>query len=88
MTGLKLTLIAGLGLVVLAGTRAVLTQGLPDAWPEGTGRWLQGYARSISGETISYHSAQPDIHSALLVRAMDEGSRVEWETAAAAPSED
>jgi alpha-mannosidase len=51
-------------------------------WPEGAKRWLQGYARSVSGETISYHSAQPDIHSALLVRAMDQNSRVEWETEA------
>ncbi len=51
-------------------------------WPEGAKRWLQGYARSVSGETISYHSAQPDIHSALLVRAMDANSRIEWETEA------
>jgi alpha-mannosidase len=53
-----------------------------DYWPKDAKRWLQGYARSVSGETISYHSAQPDIHSALLVRAMDENSRVEWETEA------
>ncbi len=82
MTGLKIILIAGLGLIVLGGSKGVLAEDAPDAWPIGNGRWLQGYVRSVSGETISYHSAEPDIRSALLVRAMDEQSRVEWETAA------
>ncbi len=53
-----------------------------DYWPKRAKRWLQGYAKSVSGETISYHSAQPDIHTALLVRAMDENSRIDWETEA------
>jgi alpha-mannosidase len=82
MTCLRIAMVAGLGFILLAGARAVLAQSVPDSWPEGTGRWLQGYARSISGEAISYHSAQPDINSALLVRAMDEQSRIEWETEA------
>jgi hypothetical protein len=70
MTGIKIAIMAaGMSLIVPAVARAVLTQSAPDLWSEGTGRWLQGYARSISGEAISYHSAQPDINSALLVRA-------------------
>lgn len=44
--------------------------------------WLRGYAKTISGETISYHSAYPSPGSALLVRATDGRMAIEWETAA------
>jgi alpha-mannosidase len=78
--GLKAALWAGLGLLLLSGTKLAAQESA--YWPENTARWLQGYARSISGETIFYHSAEPGINSALLVRAMDEKSRIEWETEA------
>ena len=43
--------------------------------------WLQGYAKTIGGETIGYHSPYPDATSALLVRATDGTMAIEWETA-------
>jgi hypothetical protein len=42
--------------------------------------WLKGYARTISGETIDYHSPYPGLSSALLVRATDGTMRIAWET--------
>jgi hypothetical protein len=43
--------------------------------------WLKGYAKTISGETIGYHSPYPDATSALLVRATDGRMSAAWETA-------
>jgi alpha-mannosidase len=43
--------------------------------------WFQGYAKTIGGETIGYHSPYPDATSALLVRATDGTMAIEWETA-------
>jgi len=42
--------------------------------------WLKGYAKTVSGETIGYHSPYPEATSALLVRAADGTMAVEWET--------
>jgi hypothetical protein len=42
--------------------------------------WLQGYKKTIAGEAIRYHSPYPDENSALLVRATDGKSFMEWET--------
>jgi len=42
--------------------------------------WLKGYAKTVSGETIGYHSPYPQATSALLVRATDGAMAVEWET--------
>jgi len=42
--------------------------------------WLKGYAKTISGETIGYHSPYPDAGSALLVRATDGRMSIAWET--------
>jgi len=42
--------------------------------------WLKGYAKTIAGETIGYHSPYPEATSALLVRAADGTMAVEWET--------
>ncbi len=42
--------------------------------------WLKGYERTISGETISYHSPFPGPSPALLARATDGTMSVEWET--------
>ena len=81
MTGVKIGLVISLGFAVLAGAGPVFCQTAQDPWPEGIDRWVQGYGRTISGETISYHSAEPGINAALLVRAKDARSRMEWETA-------
>ncbi len=41
---------------------------------------LPGYARSIGGETISYHSSHPLAKQALVVRATDGKHIITWET--------
>ncbi len=43
--------------------------------------WLQGYAATVSGGTIDYHSPHPDVTSALLVRSLDTRDFIEWESA-------
>jgi alpha-mannosidase len=42
--------------------------------------WLQGYMKSLKGGTIEYHSAQPDVTKALLVRSLNSEDFIEWET--------
>jgi alpha-mannosidase len=42
--------------------------------------WLQGYHRSLTGGTIEYHSAQPDVTKALLLRSLNEEDYIAWET--------
>ncbi|NTV81346.1 MAG: hypothetical protein HGA24_07990, partial [Candidatus Aminicenantes bacterium] len=51
------------------------------AVPAGA-EWLRGYGRTLSGMTLAYHSPYPDVTSALIVRASDGTSAVEWETEA------
>ncbi len=46
-----------------------------------TNGWLRGYRRTVSGERIPYHSAFPEIGTALLVRASDGPGPIEWESA-------
>jgi alpha-mannosidase len=54
----------------------------PDATLGGLqSPWLQGWARTISGETMGYHSPYPDITTALLARATDGTMSIVWETA-------
>lgn len=44
--------------------------------------WINGFAKEISGENITYFSAFPDYAtSALLTRATDGKKTIEWETA-------
>ena len=43
-------------------------------------KWLQGYAKALEGGIIKYHSPQPDVNSALLVRSLDAKEYIEWET--------
>jgi alpha-mannosidase len=54
----------------LSGLRA---QAPPSAW-------LKGWAKTISGEAIGYHSSYPDATSGLIVRATDGTMAIEWET--------
>ncbi len=42
--------------------------------------WLKGYARTVAGERINYHSPYPDVGNAILVRATDGKSAMTWET--------
>jgi len=43
-------------------------------------RYLSGYQSSVKGETIHYHSPDPDVDSALLVRGQDIAPSISWET--------
>lgn len=45
------------------------------------GPWLQGWAKTIAGEAMGYHSAYRDISDALIARATDGTMTVSWETA-------
>ncbi len=49
------------------------------AWPSS---FFQGYARSIRGERLAYHSPDPDVDHSLLVRSLEGTQDIEWETAA------
>ena len=49
----------------------------PDS---GETNWLQGYHKSLKGGMIEYHSAQPNVTKALLVRSLDAENFIEWET--------
>jgi len=80
MTGLKMMLLTALGVILLINLKGTTASTADNYWPDGTSRWLQGYAQSVSGQTVSYHSALPNVNSALLVRAADEKSQIEWET--------
>lgn len=46
----------------------------------GETNWLQGYHKSLKGGTIEYHSAQPEVTKALLVRSLNAENFIEWET--------
>ena len=43
-------------------------------------RYVSGYHSSVNGETIHYHSPDPDADSALLVRGQDVAPAISWET--------
>ncbi|UCE40347.1 MAG: hypothetical protein JSV17_12905 [Candidatus Aminicenantes bacterium] len=42
--------------------------------------WLQGYQKSLKGGTIEYHSPQPDVTKALLLRSINAENYIAWET--------
>ncbi len=42
--------------------------------------YLGGYHRSLEGQTIEYHSSDPDVESALLVRGQTIAPSISWET--------
>jgi alpha-mannosidase len=44
------------------------------------GTYLNGYRKSIEGETIAYRSSHPDAETALLVRARKDAHSIRWET--------
>lgn len=61
-------------------TVSFITDCKDDYSIKDAGSLLQGYARSLAGERIHYHSPQPDAPSALLVRTTDGKMFIEWET--------
>ena len=44
------------------------------------GAWINGYSRTIGGETMTYRSCHPEANSALLIRCLNDSDAVEWET--------
>ncbi len=50
------------------------------AEPSVRSTYLNGYRASLSGETIEYHSSDPDADTALLVRAQTIAHSISWET--------
>lgn len=42
--------------------------------------YVNGYRKTLSGQTLAYHSSHPDADSALLVRANKEAPSISWET--------
>ena len=48
--------------------------------PETLATYLNGYHSSTSGQTIDYHSSDPDADSALLVRGQRMAHAISWET--------
>jgi alpha-mannosidase len=52
------------------------------AFPSST---LAGYARTIRGEELVYHSPLPWVDKSLLVRSLDRGMDITWETATVPP---
>jgi alpha-mannosidase len=42
--------------------------------------YVSGYSSFVAGETIEYHSADPDVTSALLVRGKASARTISWET--------
>ena len=46
-----------------------------------SGDWLEGYAETVSGELIDYHSTRDDCSVALITRATDGKMAIEWKTA-------
>ena len=46
----------------------------------GADRYVSGYRSSVDGETIHYHSPDPDADSALLVRGQAIAPSISWET--------
>ena len=54
-----------------------------DALPQPSAaadRYVSGYHSSVNGETIHYHSPDPDADSALLVRGQDVAPSISWES--------
>src|SRR5215467_9657546 len=43
-------------------------------------RYASGYHSSVQGQTIQYHSSDPDADSALLVRGQSVAPSIPWET--------
>jgi alpha-mannosidase len=47
---------------------------------DSAGRYVSGYHSTVQGQTIDYHSPDPDADSALLVRGQSVAPSISWET--------
>jgi hypothetical protein len=48
--------------------------------------YVPGYARTLAGEELRYHSPLPDVDRSLLVRSVDRARGIAWETEPVPPS--
>ncbi|MHC4103006.1 MAG: hypothetical protein ACYSW1_19235, partial [Planctomycetota bacterium] len=48
---------------------------------EPSSDWLEGFARAVTGQRISYHSTRIDCTEALITRATTGDMAIAWETA-------
>ncbi len=69
-------------LVILAALVSISAASAQMTHPAPFGDFLRGFQKSVHGETIDYHSAEPDVGQALLVRAVDSRRSIAWETTA------
>ena len=88
---MKLSIVVVLASFVLAAFRGAVGQPtgaeivieVKDALTQPSAaadRYVSGYRSSANGETIHYHSPDPDADSALLVRGQDAAPSISWET--------
>ncbi|NOX89063.1 MAG: hypothetical protein GXO77_08555, partial [Calditrichaeota bacterium] len=47
-----------------------------------TVEFAEGFREKVSGQSVEYHSSQPDVNQALITRATDGTMRIGWKTAA------
>ena len=52
----------------------------PTAYAPALSNYLNGYRSTVSGETIEYHSSDPDADTALLVRGERVAHAISWKT--------
>ena len=64
-------------LILLSVAGATLSFAQIPGNPKG---YLKGYFKTIKGDNFTYHSPQPNVSSALLIRSMEKNLFVEWET--------
>ena len=70
-----------IGAAARTGLMSAMVLGFAATAMSADSPWLKGYAKTVSGETIGYHSPYPDATTALISRATDGAMAVEWETA-------
>ncbi len=65
----------------IAASHQAASDEIMNLQPLGVSHYLPGFARTIAGQPIDYHSPHADVRTALLCRATDGKMTVEWETA-------
>jgi alpha-mannosidase len=79
MSGIRNAAIAGFGAILFLFA-ACRTEAPPGSGGDTAPPWLGGYAKTLSGEILAYHSPYPGHIPALLTRATDGTMAIEWET--------
>jgi hypothetical protein len=72
----------GLLSVIFSGIAVIYSSLLAAQNPGNPDGYLKGYVKTLKGDNFTYHSPQPNVSSALLIRSMEKDLYVEWETEA------